>query len=67
MEKDKAKNEMTKNLKNDVADIHGVTVQYVNMCLRGDRNNPSIVATYDMLKYGKSKLVEAVKKAVQLN
>lgn len=65
MKKQDTKNEMSKNLKQETADIHSVTVQYVNMCLRGERNNPAIVATYDMLLYGQKKLVEAVQKTVK--
>lgn len=67
MKKQDTKNEMSKNLKQDVADIHGVSIQYVNMCLRGERNNPAIIATYEMLVYGKNKLVEAVQKVVKLD
>lgn len=61
------KNEMSKNIKRDVAEIHGVTLQYVNMCLAGTRNNPAIVATYEMLVYGKEKLVQAVKKTANVS
>lgn len=65
MQKKDMKNEMSENFIKHTADIHSVTVRYVYMVLKGERNNASIEATYKMLMYGKNKLVEAVERTLK--
>jgi hypothetical protein len=62
MEKVAINRKKIQGIRCDVAEIHDVTPEYVDAVLRGSRENASIVATYEMLVYGKEKLVEAVKK-----
>lgn len=48
-----------------VADIMGVTADYVRKVINGDRENEDILAVYMELKQGKSRLVEAVRHAIE--
>lgn len=59
------KNQMSKNIKKEVAEIHGCTVQYVNMVLRGERNSAEIVATYQKLVAGRNRVAQAVARQIQ--
>lgn len=59
------KNQMSKNIKKEVAEIHGCTVQYVNMVLRGVRNNADIAHTYHKLVAGRRRLAQAIARQIQ--
>ena len=47
-----------------VADMHGVTSDYVRKVINGKRTNERILSDYITLKQGKNLLIEAVKNAV---
>ncbi len=48
-----------------VADIHGVTDNYVRKVMRGERENEAIIATYMEIIEQDNLLIAAVKKAVK--
>jgi len=50
-----------------VADIHGVTADYVRKVRNGERENEEILATYMDILEGKTALIEAVKKTVPIH
>lgn len=56
-----------RDLATRVAQIHGVTADYVRKVIRGDRENESILATYMLIIENDNLLLQTVKNILPFN